>query len=128
MRGSSESSTDMNIQFTLLARDHWEFFKYAMWNVRSVRSAVAGSLFIILLISFSIPAFFSFSSGKPDLLRLVGLPLIIFTINVSFYFCRRHQMVYARTYQTPGAIGEHTVVLTPEGIREISSIKDLFTS
>ncbi len=118
----------MDVQFTLTAKDHWEFYKFAMWNVPSVRSAVAGSLFGLFTIIFLIGAFFSALLRTLDVFLLVIMPITWFAINACFYFWRRHQMVNARVHKTPGAIGECTVFLSSDGIRANNSIKELFTS
>lgn len=112
LSSSSFGGNIMEIRFSLTREDFWHYIIYAytqqrrraLWSLLIVYAFLV--LFAVLSVSFSIFSSFSFVNLVPALILLVLFPLLI------WYRMRR------TAAQGAGWGGEHSISITPEGIRE----------
>jgi hypothetical protein len=116
----------MEIRFTLLPRDYWEFHKFGMLHVPYLQLTTLGHCFLLTLTSFSLWWLYASITGRRELEVVLFNPLIVSVGVVAWYFWqlkRRYQRLVA---QTPGLVGEHVLSVAAEGVHKINPVSEKF--
>lgn len=116
----------MEIRFTLLPRDYWEFHKFAMLHVPLLQVNTLSHCCILIMTSFSLFWLYASTTSRNDMESLFLNPLIFSAVVLVWYFWQLKLKYQKLVAKTPGLVGEHSVFVHPEGIRKINAVSEKF--
>jgi Mn2+/Fe2+ NRAMP family transporter len=109
----------LEMTYNLDREDLWQFTRYVYWNLPRYRRNIYLTVAAVPVVVFMVGRLM-----EPNLVLNVAVALLVGILVPPLIYWNTKREVMTLPSGKPGLLGEHTITISPEGIRERTAVND----